>query len=167
MPVKSEIFQIARNQNIPAEEKAARVAEIYVPFTNAIQAEIAARADAGRTTVLVTIHNFTPIYFSEKRKVELGLLHDQDATLTDAILAVPSTMVVQRNQPYGPDDDVTHTLKLHALPNGLLNVMIEIRNDLIATGDDQKKVADELSDMISQALDALRISAPTTEATHA
>jgi len=167
MPAKSEIFPIAGNQNIPLEEKTARINEIYVPFTNAIRDEIAARTDAGRTTVLVTIHSFTPIYFGEKRKVELGLLHDQDATLTEAMLAIPSTMEVQRNQPYGPDDGVTHTLKLHALPNGLLNVMIEIRNDLIATGDDQTKVADELSVMITQALDTLQFFAPTTEATHA
>ncbi|PCJ77062.1 MAG: N-formylglutamate amidohydrolase [Rhodobacteraceae bacterium] len=167
MPAKSEIFPIAGNQNIPPEEKAARVAEIYVPFTNAIRDAIAARTDAGRATVIVTIHSFTPIYFGEKRKVELGVLHDEDATLADAMLAIPSTMEVQRNQPYGPEDGVTHTLKLHALPNGLLNVMIEIRNDLIATEADQKKVADELSSMISQALDSLQPSTPTTEATHA
>jgi len=167
MPAKSEIFPIAGNQNIGAEEKAARVNEIYVPFTNAIRDEISGRTAAGRATVLVTIHSFTPIYFGEKRKVELGILHDIDATFADAMLAIPSTMEVQRNQPYGPDDGVTHTLKLHALPNGLLNVMIEIRNDLIATEGDQKKVADELSDMISQALDAVQLPTPTTEATHA
>ncbi len=167
MPAKSEIFPIAGNQNIPPEEKAARISEIYVPFTNAIQNVISARADAGRTTVIVTIHSFTPIYFGEKRKVELGVLHDQDATLADAMLAIPSTMEVHRNQPYGPQDGVTHTLKLHALPNGLLNVMIEIRNDLIATDADQKKVADELSGMITKALDALRGAADVTEASNA
>jgi len=167
MPSKSEIFPIAGNQNISIEEKAARVNEIYVPFTNAISDEIAARNDTGRETVIVTIHSFTPIYFGEKRKVELGFLHDQDSTLADAMLEIPSTMEVQRNQPYGPDDGVTHTLKLHALPNGLLNVMIEIRNDLIATDSDQKKVAEKLALMISKALDTLRLEAPTTEATHA
>ena len=167
MPAKSEVFPIAGNQNISTEEKAARVNEIYLPFTNAISDEIAARVGAGRPTVIVTIHSFTPIYFGEKRKVEMGVLHDEDATLADAMLAIPSTMEVQRNQPYGPEDGVTHTLKLHAIPNGLLNVMIEIRNDLIATVADQKKVADELSLVISQALVALRLEAPTTEATHA
>ena len=167
MPAKSEIFLIAGNRNISAEEKTARINEIYVPFTNAIQDEISARADTGRTTVLVTIHSFTPIFFGEKRKVELGILHDQDSTLADTILDIPCTMKARRNQPYGPDDGVTHTLKLHALPAGLLNVMIEIRNDLIATGADQKKVAAELSTMITQALDNLRISVEKTEATHA
>ncbi|OUS09005.1 N-formylglutamate amidohydrolase [Rhodobacterales bacterium 52_120_T64] len=167
MPAKSEVFPIAGNQNIPTDEKIARVNEIYVPFTNALSEEIAARANAGRTTVIVTIHSFTPTYFGEKRKVELGILHDQDATLADAILAIPSTMDVKRNQPYGPDDGVTHTLKLHALPNRLLNVMIEIRNDLIATDRDQKKVADELSVIFSQALEALQVSTEITKATHA
>ena len=167
MPAKSETFPIAGNQNISSAEKAARINEVYIPFTNAIRDTITARSNAGRVTVLVTIHSFTPIYFGEKRKVELGILHDQDATLADAMLDIPSSMKVRRNQPYGPDDGVTHTLKLHALPNGLLNVMIEIRNDLIATETDQKKVAAELSDMISRALESLRIPVQNTEASHA
>jgi predicted N-formylglutamate amidohydrolase len=45
--------------------------------------------------------------------------------------------------------------------------MIEIRNDLLTSDADQKKVADELSTMISQALDTLRVPVLTTEATHA
>jgi predicted N-formylglutamate amidohydrolase len=41
-------------------------------------------------------------------------------------------MLTAKNDPYGPADGVTHTLKEHGLSNGLLNVMIEVRNDLIA-----------------------------------
>ena len=167
MPAKSEIFFIAGNQNLPPEAKAARVAEIYVPFTNAIKDRIAARLAAGRPTVLVTLHSFTPIYFGETRKVELGILHDSDSTLADAILRLPSTMNMRRNQPYGPEDGVTHTLKLHALPTGLLNVMIEIRNDLIVTETEQEKVAAELADMLTKALAGLQIPAPKPEASHA
>ncbi len=167
MPAKSEIFFIAGNQNLPAEAKTSRVAEIYVPFTNAIKDRIAARSESGQPTALVTIHSFTPIYFGEMRKVELGILHDSDATLAEAMLRLPSTMNMQCNQPYGPDDGVTHTLKLHALPNGLLNVMIEIRNDLIVTETEQEKVAAELSEMLTKALASLHIPAPKPEASHA
>lgn len=152
MPVKSEVFLIQGNRDIPPVQRAARIREIYEPFVSAVKTEIAKRS----ATVLVTIHSFTPIYYGEKRKVELGVLHDQDSTFADAILNAPTTLNMQRNQPYGPEDGVTHTLKLHALPNGLLNVMIEIRNDLIATPDDQQKVANELSNMITQALEALQ-----------
>lgn len=152
MPSKSEIFDIPGNFDIPAEQRAARIREIYEPFVSAVKTEIAARP----TTVLVTIHSFTPVYHGESRTVELGILHDLDTTFADSMLKYPSTMNTQRNQPYGPEDGVTHTLKLHALPGGLLNVMIEIRNDLIATPSDQQKVADELSNMITQALKTLK-----------
>ena len=165
MPSKSEVFFIDGNQNLSPDEKSTRVNEIYVPFTNAISDEIKSRSDAGRATVLVTVHSFTPIYFGEKRLVELGILHDQDSTLADVMLNIPCTMEARRNQPYGPEDGVTHTLKLHALPNGLLNVMIEIRNDLITTDADQKKVAAELSSMISQAINTLTIPVENTENT--
>ena len=167
MPAKSEIFLIEGNQNLSVDQKTARINEIYVPFTNAIKNEIKARSNAGRTTVMATIHSFTPIYFGEKRTVELGILLDKDARMADAMLDIPSTMVTMRNQPYGADDGVTHTLKLHALPNGLLNVMIEIRNDLIATNAGQKKVAAELSDIISQAINTLNVPTGNTEATNA
>lgn len=167
MPAKSEVFVIAGNQNLSEADKAAREVEIYIPFTNAITDTIAARKAAGRGTIMVTIHSFTPTFFGEPRKIGLGILHDTDATLADAMLTQPSTMNMQRNQPYGPEDGVTHTLKLHALPNGLLNVMIEIRNDLIANEADQLKVANELSDMITNALSNLQVPAPKTETSHA
>ena len=64
---------------------------------------------------------------------ELGVLHDDDTRLADALLAaMPAGLAARRNEPYGPADGVTHTLRLHALPTGRRNVMIEIRNDLIA-----------------------------------
>ena len=54
---------------------------------------------------------------------------------------------------YGPEHGVTHTLKRHGLENGLLNVMIEVRNDLLPTQDACRGVADELYDLLTNALD--------------
>jgi predicted N-formylglutamate amidohydrolase len=159
MPVKSEIFQIDGNRNLSDAAKEARISEIYLPFTKAIETQITARSKAGRPTVIVTIHSFTPIYFGETRNVELGLLHDQDSRLVDAMLALPNSMDVRRNQPYGPQDGVTHTLQVHALENGALNVMIEIRNDLITTEADQVSVANELAQIIVGALKNLGMPA--------
>ncbi len=53
---------------------------------------------------------------------------------------------------YGPADGVTHTLNLHAQPAGLLNVMIEIRNDLIETEIGQGVAADFLSGLLRESL---------------
>ena len=52
---------------------------------------------------------------------------------------------VRRNEPYGPADGVTHTLRTHALPRGLANVMIEVRHDLIADAGSQEAMAQRLA----------------------
>ena len=94
--------------------------------------------------MLVTVHSFTPVYHGRPRAVEIGVLHDADSRLADALLdtaAAHTTADVQRNAPYGPGDGVLHTLHEHALPHGLLNVMLEIRNDPIADAPAQRSMA--------------------------
>jgi predicted N-formylglutamate amidohydrolase len=96
----------------------------------------------------VTVHSFTPIYHGQLRSVEIGILHDSDARLADALLqtaVVHTDANVQRNEPYGPEDGVTHTLKEHAVKDGYFNVMLEIRNDLIETAEQQDHMAAVLS----------------------
>jgi predicted N-formylglutamate amidohydrolase len=65
-------------------------------------------------------------------------------------------MLTAKNDPYGPADGVTHTLKEHGLSNGLLNVMIEVRNDLLRTGQQQREVAHMLCALVSDSIAALR-----------
>lgn len=111
---------------------------------------------AGRRPVLVTIHTFTPVYHGKPRAVELGILHDRDSRLADVLLAAAeehSSLKVERNEPYGPQDGVMHTLQKHALPLQLLNVMIEIRNDLVCREEDRKAVGAQLVAMLQAALD--------------
>jgi predicted N-formylglutamate amidohydrolase len=62
---------------------------------------------------------------------------------------------VQHNDPYGPQDGVTHTLKEHAIPRGCINVMLEIRNDLVTTSASQTEMARWLSPHLKQAIAAL------------
>ncbi len=61
----------------------------------------------------------------------------------------------RRNEPYGPADGVTHTLIEHGLKNGLLNVMIEIRNDLVSDEAGQKVMADFLAGLLGEGLASL------------
>ena len=140
MPPQSEIHHIPGNQNLSAADKAARVAEYYEPF----RARLAQTMDTATDPVLVTIHSFTPVYHGQLRTVEIGVLHDSDSRLADAMLACAADHTkaeVRRNQPYGPEHGVTHTLKEHALPGNHPNVMLEIRSDLIANSADQIAMA--------------------------
>ncbi|WP_457647094.1 N-formylglutamate amidohydrolase [Profundibacter sp.] len=152
MPKRSEVFDIPGNQNLNEAEKAARVATVYEPFRTLLADTI---ATSPTPPVLVTIHSFTPIYLGKRRDVEIGILHDRDTRLADAMLDLApkhTELNARRNDPYGPEDGVTHTLKLHALPNGLMNVMIEVRNDLIADVDQQRAVGKMLAGLIRDTL---------------
>lgn len=156
VPATSEVFAVPGNRDLTPAALKARADTFYHPFQDTVAAIVAARRAAGRHVAVVTIHTFTPVYFGAQRLVEIGVLHDTDARLADALLAAlagrAEGLRVERNEPYGPADGVTHTLRLQALPHGLLNVMIEIRNDLVRSAEGQDKLARILRDSLAAAL---------------
>ncbi|MGR3370523.1 MAG: N-formylglutamate amidohydrolase [Sagittula sp.] len=128
MPARTETIEIPGNRDLLPAAREARVQEIYEPFRRMLEGLLAARPGAA----LVTVHSFTPVWFGEPREAEIGLLHDEDARLATAMLAKSAILPARAalNVPYSAADGVTHTLRLHG--RGRQNVMIEIRNDLIA-----------------------------------
>ncbi|MGJ8584737.1 MAG: N-formylglutamate amidohydrolase [Marinosulfonomonas sp.] len=147
---KSEIYDIPGNKDLSSEDRDLRVRAVYEPFQTLLHDVIEERADTAPT--IVTVHSFTPTYFGAPRAVQIGLLHDTDDRLAEAMLATaPEVTKLQTmlNRPYGPEDGVTHTLVEHACSRGLLNVMIEIRNDLVTTTTEVDAMSEILSKMIT------------------
>jgi len=169
MPARSEVHDIPGNSGLTEAERRRRTQEYYVPFVDALSSTLDRVSRAG-PPVLVTIHTFTPVYAGVRRDVEIGILHDTDARLADAILAECAQdrqYEVRRNEPYGPEDGVTHTLIVQALPHEILNVMIEVRNDLVADEAGQRDVASYLLERLGRALAALSGAATAPEPVHA
>jgi predicted N-formylglutamate amidohydrolase len=154
VPERSEIWDIPGNQGLSPPARAARVAAVYEPFYIAL-ADLIAALPGG--PALITIHSFTPVFHGARRDTEIGVLHDADARLADAVLdaLAGGPHRVARNDPYGPEDGVTHTLREHAHPRKLPNVMIEIRNDLIETPAAQRAMAEVLAAALIAAHPAL------------
>ncbi len=151
---ESEVFQIPGNTGLTAAQRHERADYIYRPFQKALVEAVKTRPQ----TVLVTIHSFTPVYNGAARAVEVGILHDSDPRLADAMLEAAAKnpiFKVERNAPYGPEDGVTHTLVEHALPRGVLNVMIEMRNDLLEGDSGIQTAATWLESLITSALKEL------------
>ncbi|WP_120500071.1 N-formylglutamate amidohydrolase [Roseovarius sp. EL26] len=152
MPVKSELVDIPGNIDLSQTDRDLRIMSVYEPFCAAVSQVLEhAKAD----TVVVTVHSFTPVYYGKRRRVELGLLHDEDSRLVDAMLAHKAALpkrVTLRNEPYGPEDGVTHSLRIHALSRGLANVMIEVRNDLLQTDEQISAMAQEILTLLMPAL---------------
>ncbi len=158
MAVESEFYAIPGNVGLSAAQREERARRYYLPFRETLTATIAAQHHGGRQPALVTVHSFTPIFKGQSRDMDIGILHDADTRLADVLLdslAAEGELRVERNAPYGPQDGVTYTLAQHALPLGLPNVMIEIRNDLIADTQTQQAMALRLVRHLSAACAAL------------
>ena len=151
VPAKSEIYDVPGNVGLTSAERAHRVTAYHQPFHAALTSGLAHGRDE---PVLVTVHSFAPIYNGIARSVEIGIVHDQDDRLANGILHNAqryTSLVVERNAPYGPEDGVTYTLRRHGVAHNIANVMIEIRNDLIATPKDQLAIARMLANLLQAA----------------
>ncbi len=159
VPEKSEIYQIPGNTGLSAKARGDRVAKVYDPFSETVSHQIATHAAS--LTAMVTVHSFTPVFHGEARSVELGVLHGKDDLLALDMLAkqpAPAPYTIRLNEPYSASDGVAHTLDKHGVANGLPNVMLEIRNDLIRQAAEQDAMAAFLAPWIDAALSDLTVA---------
>jgi len=154
MSERSEVFDIPGNRALSPEQRLARTQALYLPFHETLRREIAGLLARGRRPTLIAVHSFTPIFHGARREVEFGVIHDDDLAFSDAIMnAAPGCGLITRlNEPYSAAGEVTHTIRLHATPLRLQNTMLEIRNDLIATPQDQSAMANRLAPVLLSAL---------------
>ena len=155
IPEISETTVVPGNMNLTPTGRLARIREIYRPFHAAVSGILDARAAEGVKSVVMSIHSFTPVYKGKTRAVELGILHDRDASFSSKLIKSFPNVDARLNEPYGPKDGVLHTLNLHAAARGLKHAMLEIRNDLVASERGQQEWAQRLSVPLIQEVAAL------------
>jgi predicted N-formylglutamate amidohydrolase len=152
VPEISERTAIPGNYGLAAAELDRRVAITHAPYHAAIENMVEERLAAGRRTLLLALHSFTPVYKGVSRPWQIGVIHDEDMRLAGPVLTALSAfeeIVVGDNEPYSPADRVYYTLERHARPRGLPCVMIEIRNDEIRDKRGQRRWADLLAGILS------------------
>lgn len=155
---KSENTTIPGNSGLSSEDRAQRNQRFFLPFNEALDGVIQRKIAQGIKPVLITIHSFTPLYDGVHRDTEIGFIHDRDTRLADEMLGIAATTAayrVGRNTPYGPSDGVTQTLIAHALPHNLLNVMVEIRNDLIGDAEGCAGMAEWVAMLVKRSVAAI------------
>ncbi|MBV9076399.1 MAG: N-formylglutamate amidohydrolase [Methylobacteriaceae bacterium] len=155
IPEVSETTEIPGNLELTPAARAERLAAIFAPYHAAITATLAARNAAGRPTVLVAMHSFTPVFRGVSRPWHIGTLYGRDGRLArrlGALLAEEPNLVVGDNEPYRVTDGTDYTIPVHAERPGLLHVGIEIRQDLIAGETGQAEWADRLARLLPVAI---------------
>jgi predicted N-formylglutamate amidohydrolase len=157
MPELSEQTPIQGNLNLSSEAKAARVAAIFTPYHDRIASLLDARA--GRRTIVVAMHSFTPSFKGESRAMQVGILHDKDPVLAHILLDLlrqEGDLVLGDNEPYAVTEDSDYSIPTHGAKRGLHHVEIEIRQDLIATADGQHAWAQRFARLLTNANAALK-----------
>lgn len=121
------------NAQIDEAGIAERIARYYAPYDAAIDAAIEAALAAGQPPAIVSLHSFTPFWKGVPRPWHAGVLWDREGRLAQALIAAlqgEGDLIVGDNEPYNgglPGD----TIDRHATRRGLLDALIEIRQDLI------------------------------------
>jgi predicted N-formylglutamate amidohydrolase len=159
VPLISEFTEIPGNANLTDSERSLRAAEIFRPYHDRIAALIDHRTAAGRRTVLVAMHSFTPVFKGEPRAIEVGVLYWRRTKLADIMLELlraEKDLTVGENAPYALTEDSDYSIPFHAERRGLEHVEIEIRQDLIASPEGQAAWADRFARLLTEALPRLR-----------
>jgi predicted N-formylglutamate amidohydrolase len=135
IPERSELTEIPGNQGITDEDRQRRIAAYHKPYHEAIEALLGRRTAAGRPSLLVCMHSFTPGCKGISRPWQIGLIPAQREALSRALSAALAAdapeLTIGWNQPYGSINGVTYTFEHHGDGRGLDATMIEIRHDEI------------------------------------
>jgi predicted N-formylglutamate amidohydrolase len=151
IPVRSENTDIPGNVGISPEHAAQRRTEIFDPYHAAIAAELDTRARAGRATLFVALHSFTPVYDGAARAMHAAVLYNRDVRLARALfhrLAAEPGLIVADNEPYRVTDESDYGVPVHCERRGLPYVEFEIRQDLIAQAEGQAAWIDRLASLL-------------------
>jgi predicted N-formylglutamate amidohydrolase len=154
IPELSEATAIPGNLGLDAAARASRQAGIFRPYHERIAAALDRRTAAGRPSVLVALHSFTPVYKGVARPWHAGILFNRDPRFAHALLALlrdEGDLTVGENEPYRVSDQTDYTVPVHGERRGLLHVEIEIRQDLIAAPAGQVSWARRLARLLPQA----------------
>ncbi|WP_317056055.1 N-formylglutamate amidohydrolase [Roseovarius rhodophyticola] len=141
---------IPGNRHIDEAELNQRLNRCYRPYHTAL-AELAARQD---DTIIVAVHSFTrQLRGQHPRPWHVGVLYAADTRLTDPLIArleAEADICVGANEPYSghlPGDAIAR----HAIAFQRPNALLELRNDLIESPEDQVAWANRLAPMLEAA----------------
>ena len=154
IPEVSDGTVIPGNQNLTLAERSARRVVLYDPYHQAITQELTSLERRHGRVALISIHSFTPQLRENGslRPWHMGILwrHDQaSASALHAYLQEHTDWVVGDNEPYSMHVHSCNTLRHHAENTGRPALMLEIRQDEIATEAGQNRYADILAGFLA------------------
>lgn len=145
------------NNDLDAAAREARITEVMRPYHDTIAACLDARAARGRSTLLVSVHSFTPRLMAQPahRPWSIGLCWGKNDQFSQHVLAhltdADRELVIGANEPYTVDMLHDYSIPVHGEDRGLDYVEIELRQDLVADEPAQLRWAEHLASVLTEA----------------
>jgi predicted N-formylglutamate amidohydrolase len=143
------------NVNADAAEIARRRERFWRPYRETAASLIDAMAATGRPPAILSIHSFTPAWRGVPRPWEVGLLWDSDPRMAQGLMQAFEGAIsspIGDNEPYD-GALVGDTLWELGTGRGLAHVIVELRQDLIATGEGAARWAGIVADALAPVLE--------------
>lgn len=122
------------NARVDAAERQRRIERFHRPYHRAITEQIDRMIATGIQPAILSIHSFTPAWKGVPRPWDMAILWDRDARMVAPALAAfrARGLVVGDNEPY--DGALRNdTLYHHGTARGLAHLLVEVRQDHIAS----------------------------------
>ena len=155
---RSEKTIIPGNRDVAAAAAEARARAIFHPYHDEIRTTLDRRKAAGRLTVLIAMHSFTPMFMEVARPWHVGVLYNRDSRVATPLLQAlrdEGDLVVGDNQPYAVGDLTDYSVVNHGERRGIPHVEIELRQDLVADERGQEAWAQRLARLLPLVIQGL------------
>lgn len=155
IPEESDGVEIPGNRDLTKQDRAARLGSFFKPYQDAIgQCLAERRRRCGVEPVLISLHSFTPVMDGVERPWKIGVLWNEDPRLPRPLIdrLRAAGIPVGDNEPYSGRTHFGYTTQTHADAQGLANVLIEIRQDLIDTHHGAREWSDLLGPILKEVL---------------
>ena len=150
IPRVSEATHIPGNVGLSAAEADARAERFFKPFHDGLARHLDQRIATGRETRIVGVHSFTPVFLGVPRPWHAGILFQHSKgwgrRLVEALDRADRPVVA--NEPYQIEEETDYLVPIQAETRGLQAVLLEIRQDLLATPAEQDRWARELAPIL-------------------
>ena len=140
--------EVPGNQDLSLKEKQKRLEQYYRPFHQTIDTlgdQLVARH--GDYTLIVSLHSFTPVFGTEKRDFDIGLVFHHETLLISVLYEFLTShgLKVRFNEPYSGKQGLNFSPYAHGLSLGCRQIELEINQGYLATVGKQKEVGEILA----------------------